>query len=101
MSRFPLSPWAGDNHGEPVVPPAGMEHAVPESLSFDQRAALWADLMDASEELLLAGLARQVGPDGDMRESYRRWYAYQMEEHDQAMRLMAESLYRRGMRHGR
>jgi hypothetical protein len=84
-----------------LIPPAGMEHAIPNHLTPDQRAAVWADLMDASEEFLLAGLSRQVGPDGDLREAYRCWYARQMEEHDRAMRQMAESLYRRGVRHGR
>jgi hypothetical protein len=78
-----------------------MGQSIPDDLTFDQRAALWADLMDASEELLLAGLLRQVGPNGDIREAYRGWYARLMEEHDQAMRQMAENLYRRGVRHGR
>ena len=57
--------------------------------------------MDASEELLLAGLSREIGPDGDLREAYRRWYTRQMEDHDRAKQQMAESLYRRGVRHGR
>jgi hypothetical protein len=57
--------------------------------------------MDASEELLLAGLSRQVGPDGDLRDAHRRWYVRQMEDHDRAMQRMAENLYRRGVRHGR
>jgi hypothetical protein len=84
-----------------LIPPAGMEPSIPDHLTFDQRAALWADLMDASEALLLAGLSRQVGPNGDTREAYRHWYAKLMEEHDQAMRQTAENLYRRGVRHGR
>jgi len=84
-----------------LIPPAGMEHSLPDHLTPDQRVAVWADLMDASEELLLAGLAREIGPNGDLREAYRGWYARQMEEHDRAMRQMAENLYRRGVRHGR
>ena len=84
-----------------LIPPAGMEHSIPDHLTPDQRVTLWADLMDANEELLLAGLAREIGPNGDLREAYRGWYARQMEEHDRAMRQMAENLYRRGVRHGR
>ena len=83
-----------------LIAPAGMEHSIPNSLTPDQRVAAWADLMDASEELLLAGLPRQIGPDGDLREAYRRWYVQQMEEHDQTMRDLANNLYRRGVRHG-
>ena len=84
-----------------LIPRVGIEHSLPNHLTPDQRVAAWADLMDASEELLLAGLARQIGPDGDLREAYRRWYVRQMEDHDQAMRDLANNLYRRGVRHGR
>ena len=83
-----------------LMPPPGMEHSIPDHLTPDQRLAVWADLMDASEELLLAGLSREIGPDGDLREAYRGWYARRMEEHDQAVRQSAENLYRRGVRHG-
>jgi hypothetical protein len=83
-----------------LIPPAGMEHSIPDHLTPDQRVAASAELMDASEELLLAGLSRQIGPDGDLRRAYRRWYERQMEDHDQAMRESAENLYRRGVRHG-
>jgi hypothetical protein len=79
----------------------GMEPAIPDQLTLDQRVALWADLLDADEALLLAGLRRQVGPDGDLREAYRRWYARQMEEHDRWMRILAGNLHRRGVCHGR
>jgi hypothetical protein len=78
-----------------------MEAAIPDHLTPDQCVALWADVVDAGEALLLAGLRRQIGPEGDIREAYRRWYAEQMEEHDRWMRQLAENLYRRGVRHGR
>ncbi|MSR32397.1 MAG: hypothetical protein EXR99_12930 [Gemmataceae bacterium] len=84
-----------------LIPPAGLELSIPSHLTPDQRVALWADLMDASEEILLAGLSHQVGPGGDLRAAYRLWYEQQMDEHDRTMRQMAESLYRRGVRHGR
>ena len=84
-----------------LIPPTGLEHSMLDHLTPDQRLAAWADLMDSSEELLLAGLSRQIGPNGDLREAYRRWYIAQMEEHDQAMRDLAANLYRRGVRHGR
>jgi hypothetical protein len=78
-----------------------MDPPAPDDLTPEQRVALWVDLMDTAEELLLAGLRREVGPKGDVREAYRRWYAEQMEEHDRAMRRTAANLYRRGVRHGR
>ena len=84
-----------------LIAPPGMEPAIPDHLTLDQRVALWVDLMDASEALLLAGLRRQIGPDGDLRDAYRNWYARQMEEHDRWMRNMCENLHRRGVCHGR
>ena len=83
-----------------LIPVAGMEPSLPDHLTPDQCLAAWMDLMDASEELLLAGLRREIGPDGDLQEAYRQWYARWMEEHDRATRQMAENLYRRGVRHG-
>jgi len=83
-----------------LIPPPGVAHAIPDYCTPDQRFALWADLLDANEALLLAGLRRQVGPNGDIRDAYRRWYAQQTEEHDRSMRGLAENLLRRGVRHG-
>jgi hypothetical protein len=82
------------------IAPGGMEPASA-GLSVDQRLALWAELVDVSEALLLAGLRRTIGPDGDLREAYRRWYAQQRAEHERYLRLQAANLYRRGVCHGR
>ncbi len=84
-----------------LIPPPGMEPVIPDHLTPDQCVALWADVVDAGEALLLAGLRRQVGPNGDIRDAYRRWYAQQMDEHDRWMRRLAENLHRRGVCHGR
>jgi hypothetical protein len=83
------------------IPPPGMEPALPETLTPDHCVAVWVELYDANEALVLAGLRREIGPDGDLRQAYRSWYAQQMLEHDQWMRDLAERLYRRGVRHGR
>jgi hypothetical protein len=61
-------------------------------MSADQRIAIWIDLMDTTDELLLAGLRREVGPDGDLREAYRRWLTDYRTEHDKANRRMMEKL---------
>ena len=44
--------------------------------------AEWLDLLRTAEKLVCAGLRREVGPSGDLRTAYRRWYADQMREHD-------------------
>jgi hypothetical protein len=63
--------------------------------------ALWVDLMDTAEQLLVARLQGEVKAVEDVRDAYRRWYQRQMEEHDRTMRQMAANFYRRGVRHGR
>ena len=70
------------------------ELAIPRmpALSIQQRIAVWLDLMDASHKILMAGLRRKVGPDGDVVAAYQEWYAREREDHDRTMRRMLERL---------
>jgi hypothetical protein len=61
-----------------------------------QYIAAWADLTDACEQFLLAGLRREIGPDGDLKAAYGKWYAERMQQHDQAMLRMMAEFERRG-----
>jgi hypothetical protein len=61
---------------------------------------MWLDLLDASEQFLLAGLRREIGPNGDLKAAYRKWYKEQMEEHDKMMYHMMEEFSKRGGSHG-
>jgi hypothetical protein len=83
-----------------LIPPPGLEPPMPDRLTHGQLFQLWIDVMDTGEALLLAGLRRQIGPDGDLQAAYRKWYERRMEEHDEALRVQAENLFRRGVRHG-
>jgi hypothetical protein len=80
--------------------PPDLAPPVPENTTPEQRIAMWADLLDACDQLVLAGLRREIGPDGDLRAAYRRWYAEQMEEHDRMIFHLAAELDRRGGGHG-
>ncbi|OHB72139.1 MAG: hypothetical protein A2V70_07480 [Planctomycetes bacterium RBG_13_63_9] len=84
-----------------LMPPPGCEPRVPEDATPEECIRIWVDLMDACEQFLLAGLRREIGPHGDLKAAYRRWYAEQMEEHDQMIRRMAERLNARGGGDGR
>jgi hypothetical protein len=84
-----------------LIPPPGMEPGFLDNATVDQCFALWASILDANEELVLAGLRRQIGPEGDLLQAYRCWYAQKMEEHDRWQRAAAQNLYRRGVKHGR
>lgn len=76
--------------------PAEFAPAVPDHATLQQRIVLWLDLMEACDQLVLAGLRREIGPHGDLGAAYRRWYAQQMEEHDRMIFHLASELNRRG-----
>jgi hypothetical protein len=74
---------------------------LPEPWTPEKGIRMWLDLMDTCEQFLLAGLRREIGPNGDLRAAYRRWYAAQMEEHDRDLARMLEELSRREGSHAR
>lgn len=53
------------------------------------RIARWLDLMRTTDKLLLAGLRRKIGPQGDLAAAYQGWYADHMREHDIAVERMS------------
>jgi hypothetical protein len=63
--------------------------------------AMWVDLVGACDELLRAGLRRDLGPRGDLEAAYREWQAEQWNEHRGAILRMMERFGQRGMDHGR
>ena len=80
---------------ERLLPPPELAPSVPEDATPQQRIAIWLDLLGTGHKLLLAGFRREVGPDGDVRHAYRRWYTQQMEEHDRMIERMLERMSRK------
>jgi hypothetical protein len=80
----------------PPASPRTVKGVTPE-----QRIALWAELVDACERVLIAGLRRRVGDSGDVRAAYRDWYARQCGEHETTIRNMLERLNQAEARHAR
>ena len=72
---------------------------MPENLTKTQRIALWADLVDATEELVKAGLRHKLGPDGDVDKAFRDWYVRETQEHDRTVAHMLDELHRRSSTH--
>jgi hypothetical protein len=68
---------------------------LPENLTAEQCVVLWQEVYDAGEELLLAGLARDVGPGGDVHRAYRRWNEERLAEHDEMIFHMLANLHSR------
>ena len=81
-----------------LIPPPDLAPSVPPAATPQQCVRMWLDLLDACEQFLLAGLRREIGPEGDLKAAYRRWVAAQMEEHDRTMLHMIEEFERRGGR---
>jgi hypothetical protein len=81
-------------HTPDLLPPP-----VPDGATSQQCIAAWADLVDAAEQFLLAGLRREIGPDGDLRAACRQWSARQAEEHYQTLLRVAEHINRHGGGH--
>jgi hypothetical protein len=72
--------------------PPDLTPPVPGWLTSEQRIVLWMEAMNACEELLLAGLRREVGPNGDLIAAYRRWQAEHIKEHDRTLFRLMERL---------
>ena len=81
-------------------PPESTSAAL-EGLTPCQRIALWMEVCDAGEALLLAGLRREVGPAGDVAAAYRNWSLEQRKDHDQMLRRIAQRLSDLGVGNGR
>jgi hypothetical protein len=82
-----------------LLPPPEISPSLPDDLPPQEGIRLWMDLTDVCEQFLLAGLRREIGPEGDLQAAYRSWYAAQMEEHDRAMFRMLSELSRREAAH--
>jgi hypothetical protein len=84
-----------------LIPPPELAPSAPQGRPGSRGIELWAEWLDTCEEFLLAGLRRHVGPGGDVRAAYRRWYAEQMTEHDRTMLHLLEEFERRSRTRGR
>ena len=83
-----------------LLPPPGSEPTVPEDATPEQCIRMWVDLMNTCEAFLMAGLRRETGPDGDVRNAFRQWYDEAMREHDDMVFRMAHELDRRTRKNG-
>jgi hypothetical protein len=82
--------------GQLLPPPELAPLPVPDNATPAQCIAMWADLVDACEQFVIAALRREIGPDGDLRAACRRWCAERREDRDRAILHMAEMLDRCG-----
>jgi hypothetical protein len=50
---------------------SGCGSPAPTAKSSADAAAIWLDLMETCEQLLIAGLRHRIGPDGDIAAAWR------------------------------
>ncbi len=77
-----------------LIPPPGIAPEAPPDATPQKCIADWVDLMKSCDKFLLAGLQREVGPHGDLRAAYRKWYAEHREEHDRTLARLIRGLQR-------
>ncbi len=75
-----------------LIPPPDLAPSVPKDCTPQQCIALWLDLMRTADKLLMAGLRREVGPEGDIQAAYREWYAQDREQHDRTVARMMQKI---------
>lgn len=73
-----------------LIPPLELDHPLPKGLSHEQLVALWLDGIEASDELLLAGLKATLPPGSDLDTAYREWYEQYSRDHYEMLMRMAE-----------
>jgi len=79
----------------PEFAPSSVKH-----LPLAKRIELWPDLVDSCEALSIAGLRAKIGPEGDLNQAYREWYARRMLKHDRMLKQFAINLSTRESSHG-
>jgi len=82
-----------------LIPPAELAPPSLENLNVQQRIAAWLDLLDTTDELLLAGIRRTAKTEDEVRAAYRAWYEDYLAEHERTQLRMMEQFERsRGKR---
>jgi hypothetical protein len=84
-----------------LIHPVKLAPPIPNDLSSEQCIALRRQAYDAGDQLLLAGLAREVGPGGDVLAAYRRWNEDYLRQHDGTIFRMLTNLHSREVARGR
>ena len=74
----------------PELAPPSIRHLEPK-----QKVALWAQMVDEGDQLVMAGLRRRIGPAGDVHAAFLDWLDRRNAEHDRALAHMITELRRR------
>lgn len=83
-----------------LIPLPELDHPLRDDLTMGQRIAVYLDLLEATEQMLIAGLRATLPAGADMRAELQRVYDRQSEEHYRGLVRMAERFNRMKEQHG-
>ena len=78
-----------------LIPPPELAPGPPAGATREQCIAMWFDLVDATDQILLAALRSRLGSPDEVDAAYRQVYARQVEEHDKTVYHMLSEFDRR------
>jgi hypothetical protein len=73
-----------------LIPPPGLDHPLPADVTPEQCFRLWMEMVEASDQLLMAGFRATLGSEAAAREAFRNWYKNYYDEHYEVLVRMAE-----------
>ena len=78
-----------------LIPPPDLAPESIRHLPAKTKIAIWAQMVDDGDQMILAGLRRRVGPNGDGHAAFLEWLDRRTAEHDRAVVQMITNLRRR------
>lgn len=84
-----------------LIPPRGLDHPPPGGLSRERLVALWLEMIETSDQMLMAGFRATLPSEAEARDAFRRWYEQYYREHYEHLQRMAERFNRLSQNHGR
>jgi hypothetical protein len=78
-----------------LIPSPELAPGPPPGATREQCVAMWFDLVEATDEILLAALQSRYKSQAEAEAAYRQIYARQVEEHDKKVHHMMSEFDRR------
>jgi hypothetical protein len=78
-----------------LIPPPELAPDSLRGMPDEEKVALWAQMVEEGDQILMASLRDRVGPDGDPERAFLEWLERRMAEHDKAIAHMITNLRQR------
>jgi hypothetical protein len=82
-----------------LIPPPDLSPPSIKHLPAAMKVALWGQMVDEGDQMVLAGLRRKLGPNADVHAAFLEWLDRRNEEHDRTMVRMLTEMRRRENSH--